>query len=89
MDTMRTTQNRSASCGCVASVTGDCIAKDDSLIAAAPDLYEALQRTIDDLVGAYAQAGDPDNPEGWSDVEAFETYQIAIAASAKANGDSS
>lgn len=42
MDTTTTTRNPSASAGCVGSVTGECIAKNDRLIAAAPELLEAL-----------------------------------------------
>lgn len=43
MGTTRTTRSHTKSNGCVASATGECIAKNSQLIASAPDLYEALK----------------------------------------------
>ncbi|KKK45374.1 hypothetical protein LCGC14_3165650 [marine sediment metagenome] len=44
MDTTKITQNHTKLDGCVASATGECIAKNNNLIAAAPDLYKALKQ---------------------------------------------
>ena len=49
MDTTQTTPSSLKSNGCAASATGECIAKTDRLIAAAPALLEALERVIADL----------------------------------------
>ncbi len=46
MGTTPTTPNRSKSSGCVASATGECIARTDRLIAAAPALLEALEAVM-------------------------------------------
>jgi len=54
------------------------------LIAAAPLLLNAVADAADYLVSVYAQIGSPDSPEGWSDPDAYGTYQVLVAAAAKA-----
>jgi hypothetical protein len=56
------------------------------LIVAAPALLAALRETSAELLAAFGSVSDPDNPRGWSDEDAFRTYQQAQAAIRKAEG---
>jgi type VI protein secretion system component VasF len=56
------------------------------LIAAAPDMLSALIDAADALLCAFGQISNPDDPAGWSDADAFESYLTACAAIKKATG---
>lgn len=54
------------------------------LIAAAPDLLEALRETNDALLSMFGCVTDPLSERGWSDGDMFDIYRDNAAAIAKA-----
>ncbi len=53
---------------------------DARLIVRAPVLLYAVLDAAGYLASVFAQIGNPDSPEGWSDPDAYETYQVLMAA---------
>jgi hypothetical protein len=58
-----------------------------ALVAASPDLYEALKNATDVLLAEFGSVTAPDNVALWSSPDAFAAYWRAEAALARARGE--
>lgn len=57
------------------------------LIAAAPDGYAVADEAANFLLATFGLVSDPENPRGWSDLDAFNVYKQLRAFQAKARGE--